>query len=473
MRCLLDNIWKIVSHRNPHMDELVAIALMLIQIPDAIVRFCDESDVSESDKLDPNIAFVGMLGGRFDEHRPEGRLPDMCATLLVAYALEIRDLPMYQTLLAETLRADTTADQGHFELGTMVKTIQEHGDDNMDDFWTLGFVRQVVHSHLSAVEQRAPRLFRRFYAPCIPPKSPVAYVAIPTGASFPTIVKAWVVLHLMERKFQTVESPELIVLGNDEEFERACKRSDVLFVGFEGGHYPDLMKAREVASLLGVSGKKDAHAFGKIKAVLKEVEAFEENPGSAKPFSLGAIVENLNRHSDLPFANIFEEVTRILDAYVRRSVEFHELCPLNFKETGKVEGICGLIVAFVESDLRSMAAYARSVIGADVVVIRRTGGNVAIFTQNQKPVAEHIAKAIFMAEARIAEKRDASAEKLEQAITTGRGQELPEPASHWYYFVESGCLLNGSHSHTDVPPTRLSNRDLKGVIESALQSYSA
>ena len=461
----------IVAHRNPHMDELVACALLAQMNPGSEVKFLEDSDISVSDRTNPLVAIVGTLGGRFDEHKEDGRLTDTCATMLVAEYLEIKDIPEYQVLLSEVLRADTKRGQTYLELGEMVKTIHEYGDEGMDEYWMFGFVSLVLRTHLQRQANQSGREFRNFTAPCLVPKR-VGVVAIPAGAPLTTLVKAWLVMKYAERKFSTLHNLELRAISSDAALDKVCTRTDVLMVGFEGGHFPDSMKVREVAGQLGISGKQDRKTFNQIKLILRAVEAFENSPGTAKPFSLGVITENLNRHGELPAPVIYQQIAQILGCYVRRSVEFHELCPENYDATGKGLELSGLKVAFVRSDLRTMPAYCRAMLEADVVVVRRNGGNCAIFTNGMhKAAVFYIAEEILLAEAERVRFRELDTEKLDRTVLTGRGRDLPEPAEHWYFFAENGCLLNGSHSHRDVPATQLTNRQIREAVERALAEY--
>ena len=458
------------SHGVAHVDELGSIALVRRFFPDAEVFFREEHEIPSSAWSDPSVAMIGIGGGRFDEHKENGRLPGTCAALLVAEYLGIKDDPLYQVLLAELLRADTERGQTYLELGEMVKTIHEYGDKGMDEYWCLEFVIQAITTHLSRQAGLKGREFKNFAVPCLVPKR-VGVVAIPAGAPLTTLVKAWLVMKYAERKFSTLPNLELRVISSDAALDKVCTRTDVLMVGFEGGHFPDSMKVREVAGQLGISGKQDRKTFDQIKSTLRDVEVFENSPGTAKPFSLGVITENLNRHGELPASVIYQEIAQILECYVRRSVEFHELCPENYGATGKGLELSGLKVAFVQSDLRSMPAYCRAVVEADVVVVRRTGGNCAIFTNTHRAASWYIAEEILRAEAGLVGVRRPDTGVLDRTVLTGRGRDLPAPAEHWYLFAENGSLLNGSHSHRDVPPTRLSNRQIRDLVERALAEY--
>jgi hypothetical protein len=123
-----------------------------------------------------------------------------------------------------------------------------------------------------------------------------------------------------------------------------------------------------------------------------------------------------------------------------------------------------------------MQAYCRSFLKADLTVLRNGRSQVAMFTVTEHRLAVvSIAEALYRAEASLVGYHPM---RLEQGLMvlrtigyTDQGNELPAPASHWYLFVEGGQLLNGSLSHTDVPPTKLTCAQIKDAVEEGLKNY--
>jgi len=96
-----------------HLDEAFAI-WMLIEygsrifqgIKNARIRFVAD----EPNQPDPQALYIGIGDGRlgeFDEHRPDGRLQNCCASLLVAQRLGLVNRDNFISFLDEVLWCDT------------------------------------------------------------------------------------------------------------------------------------------------------------------------------------------------------------------------------------------------------------------------------------------------------------------------------------------------------------------------------
>lgn len=151
----------IITHKFAHLDELVAIALLLIygngrlfrwtELPQIIFSENEEADLKTYSRR-PDAYFVGIGStgrGRkalvSDEHRKSGRLPDTCATDLVAERLGIENEPSLQWLFNEVRKSDTKAEQERLGLGHLLKVVQNYGDYTEEAlmFW-IGFIQDVV-----------------------------------------------------------------------------------------------------------------------------------------------------------------------------------------------------------------------------------------------------------------------------------------------------------------------------------------
>jgi hypothetical protein len=107
-----NTIKKIVTHRNPHLDEIVAMWLLLrFKFPEVKIEFVENGNIKIGFSAD-TIA-VGLGGGRFDEHptgieaRKEG-----CAATLVAKYLEVIEEPALKKLLEYTVKNDLKGSNG-------------------------------------------------------------------------------------------------------------------------------------------------------------------------------------------------------------------------------------------------------------------------------------------------------------------------------------------------------------------------
>ncbi len=145
-------IYIIITHMRPHLDEIVAIWLLkkfgeklFPGISRAIVACADEQLIGASPEEyeKRGILFVGMLGGRFDEHasvaRP--RIEKHCATTLVAEALGISDDPCLQKIIKAVMNNDLNAAAQPFDLAYICKIMNSQYPDNPEiviDWVTAG-----------------------------------------------------------------------------------------------------------------------------------------------------------------------------------------------------------------------------------------------------------------------------------------------------------------------------------------------
>jgi len=119
------NVKNIVTHCRPHMDEMLAIWLLRIFGRQQFPGIQDARIVClkrELDRVYPDDVYVGIGFGRFDEHRPDGRLPDTCAAILVAEELKLKHETSLTNLLEDALWCDTKdKDIGEVRLANLIK----------------------------------------------------------------------------------------------------------------------------------------------------------------------------------------------------------------------------------------------------------------------------------------------------------------------------------------------------------------
>lgn len=121
---------KLLTHVAIHLDEIFAIFLLRkygeAKFPG--VTTSELCPVAGDPRGDDNsfdadgVIPVGCGGGRFDEHRPNGRVAGECAATLVAKHLGIQDKPGVAELLEEVLRCDTKPGVHSFQIAEIIKT---------------------------------------------------------------------------------------------------------------------------------------------------------------------------------------------------------------------------------------------------------------------------------------------------------------------------------------------------------------
>ena len=130
----------IVTHKSPHIDELVAIVLLQmngqgekvfpgvktakIEFWNAGVQTLDGRHWTEWHK--EGYLLIGVGGSCFDEHATKNTTrKDGCAASLVAEALEVADAPWLEKLLHYVVVNDTKGGAHPYELGNLVMMMNE------------------------------------------------------------------------------------------------------------------------------------------------------------------------------------------------------------------------------------------------------------------------------------------------------------------------------------------------------------
>ena len=121
---------KLVVHVGPHFDELLGALLVLLYAGGywklaAKLELVTVRTDEEAMKLAATgtAVLIGIGGGELDEHKATGRIPDVCATELVAKLLGLDQRPAFARILKEANRADTEASQTMMELAQLIKRI--------------------------------------------------------------------------------------------------------------------------------------------------------------------------------------------------------------------------------------------------------------------------------------------------------------------------------------------------------------
>lgn len=136
-------IHTLVTHSGFHFDEALALFLLGIfgeekfpGVKSAGMRFWTmlrdpERKTPEAYEAE-GVLLVGVGGGRFDEHPPEGgeRKHGECSATLVAKHLGVANDPRLRKLLEYALRSDTLTGVGPMEIPSLMKAMHEaHPDD--------------------------------------------------------------------------------------------------------------------------------------------------------------------------------------------------------------------------------------------------------------------------------------------------------------------------------------------------------
>ena len=134
----------IVTHVNPHLDEITAIWLLrrfgekkFLGISTAKITFWSTGGQapdgrSAEDYEREGILLIGIGGGCFDEHPANGsaRKKGECAATLVAKALGVDNDPALEKILKFAVNSDLKGTSHLFDLASIVKVLHQEYPDN-------------------------------------------------------------------------------------------------------------------------------------------------------------------------------------------------------------------------------------------------------------------------------------------------------------------------------------------------------
>ncbi len=240
---------------------------------------------------------------------------------------------------------------------------------------------------------------------------------------------------------------------------------NILSLGVDGGNFDEHpfdggprkegeCCATLVAKALGVA---DDPALEKILKF-----GLNTDLGKGQPFDIAAMVKLFHQEfPNNPFVAI-DWVHQALDAKYAEQYSFHGPTREVFARDAKIETITGprgpIRVATIVSDDPNMSKHARSA-GASIVIQRQNSGNTQIFTNQEAGITLFdTATLINLAE-----------QEAEGEVKVGDWKVLAAegtiPGGRWHFFTKGQMLLNGSLTHKDVPPTKLSPEEILKIVK--------
>lgn len=152
----MERIKKVVTHQFPHLDEITAIWLLkkfgekvFPGVAEALVEYLANGGEtpdgrSAQEYEQEGTLFIGVGGGRFDEHpRANGngeKKENECAATLVAKALGIADDPALEQILKYALRTDLKGESQILDLASLVKLLHQQCPERPDLVMEWAFV---------------------------------------------------------------------------------------------------------------------------------------------------------------------------------------------------------------------------------------------------------------------------------------------------------------------------------------------
>ena len=373
----------IVTHIQPHGDELCAIALVKTfgsyEQKTARIITVGSDEEAKSYMHDGNI-IIGIGGGRFDEH---GKCNQECAATLVARQLRVDELKFFR-LLEEVRHCDLTAKSRGQQLPEVVKALYDHKEEAGVIAWAL-----------------------RGYG--------VLIKALANGD----------VDH--EHKTDIVEEASIAVLEkykdrNQHAVKQAWKRCEAI-VNNRRGALTEISVITDLIAREGVDGEALKWASNGIEALFLQQLDFQEAL---------VIIEKQGRKFEAPLFR------RGSDGRPRIS------------KTLRCIGVFGENRAFSRA-FRFRDKY-------DILVLRNPSGHVQVFS-NAKTVPEGSMQICFQALAYAEARKRGSLADVSEFVGLDR-------TDHWYIHA-SAVILNGSKSHTGIEATRLTDKELIGIVSSS------
>ncbi len=270
------------------------------------------------------------------------------------------------------------------------------------------------------------------------------------------LTAAWLLKRLGKKKFPGIEKAEIIIGTADD------KNEEAILLGIGGGPFDEHPREEErkegeccatlVAKHLGVD---DAPALEKI---LKNVLQNDLHGGGD---FLGTA--NVIKVSNRDLKKVTDWIFFALDNLYREQAAFWTATKRQFEEVASTEEIPGpngnLKMVTVMTGDEQIAKYAR-LNGAALVIQKQPEGNVQIFT-NQK-FGLHLYDVVQLI--RLAEQERKGEFKTEDWRTLS-SEGTVEGSEEWFFHKGIMGLFNGSLSHPDVTPTKLSLKEIKELVK--------
>ncbi|MFH1711835.1 MAG: hypothetical protein ABH846_01195 [Patescibacteria group bacterium] len=521
----------VATHTGAHFEEQVGLALVEWEgyhkfvwrkgsLPQRL--FLVNNDQAHREFAgNPRALIIGMAGGLLDEHKSTGRVAGTCAAMLLADFLGVADASEYQVLLREAYRADThknpdtgrTEHPGQLELSSLIVALHVWTDLTDEDVYQkvrpilfayrdmgLGdrlepgkldnFRRRVLTEYPHMDQTHAlgePRFFHiaEEHRACLTTgsvgddKPTATTVVLPMWAPYDTLVKAYIIRTHWGRLWSG-DRPKFVMVANQLQLNEYLDRDDVVFVGIEGGQFPQSRTVKSVARRFGVEN------WPEYRSVIASATAYAKDPTEQPAFELGRVVETMNVYGGgMKAFSLYRLVSDLIYVQRTKARETYQECPRELEEklqSGNAQRFDNpdffgeVVTVMVPSDNPGMANFLRSGAKADVAVLAtdesksvfaRTDDRDAELSARNIEVFRRVVREIVMAESEIqginGEVLKQRLAEVDEAIAERSDRPLPG-AEWWYLFAQGYGLMNGSHTIKRSRPTPLDNTQLRDAV---------
>lgn len=306
-------------------------------------------------------------------------------------------------------------------------------------------------------------------------------IIVPTSLHADTIVGIFLLKNFGKEKYPEIDKAGVEIwntLPNGESSENLFQNGYfILDIG--GGkfdhHSQNKVLSQVIAEDLGI---KNNPVLSKLLTYAERDDKYGKGTVSSdsidRAFGLSGLIVNVNKSFPNNPQKVIEIILPLIKAHYKEEYRRLIELPEEFKQLQKGERIevfemkqkkKKIKVVIVRSDSLSLPGWLRSSLGlkADVVTQILSTGYINILTRPLKRVDLRILAALLRME-EIKRKEDSLKLNFYELIKRGRISEVPE----WYFDFSTNSILNGGISSEENPPTKISHKEIKAILERGL-----
>ena len=504
------------THANPHLDETIAIAIARLAggLPlSAELSFLRREDGGQKGRLD-----IGFGGGRFDEHKKDGRLEGECSARLVAEAIGIARDEKWMSVIEGARLRDTTTGWGGEDLSTIIKNLARFSDDfHSGD--VVDWTTRIVHAFTHDEGVKRPVLSAKGLGLCALDSeelSRVTCIILPVGFTLKQAIMAWF-MRKCHGAFGIASKPRVVVAHSQKDLDQLARQGSILFIGPEGQVDGMGTIAEFFSENLGLHTRGMKNYITFVKKFDKACSAEGAESGLIKDpkkiFQLANVVGRLQAvavEEYLPFTqyDLLNFVFGMLDASDRWMFEYHVLCPEEVREkhvkfylpdcgellwrdlaktrpSDRKEQHAPVVIAVAYTDLSTMSVYLRDRYGVDVYLQKNRSQNLMVTANTSSKrlqgkegsrsvldvIAEYLVAAECAAHGVVGEVRESAIKQFRIMRDKETSFDLPGGKGVEWYYAWGSMILNGSDLSHEATPTCLSMGQVFGIIALAVRQF--
>lgn len=314
-------------------------------------------------------------------------------------------------------------------------------------------------------------------------KQPFHTLLTHSGPHLSDIVAIWLLKKFGDEKFPGVSTAKVEYWSGGSQSpnlrsSEKCEQDGILLIGIGGGRFDEHptvngkrkegeCEATLVAKELGL---EDDPVLKQVLHPILKFALANDTKGAAHPFDLASLTQLLHRQYPNEPERVMEWVLMGLEAKYQAQMQFFTAAQEEFEQAAEIEEVPGpnghkLTVVTIASDNESAHSFARSDFGgrATIVILKKSSGNVQIFTNKKHRMRYRLTLVDVAKMIRLAEQR-AKGKVLTADWNVLASGEVVEGAEEWYFHEKMQALLNGSLSHPETPPTKLSLEKIREIV---------